>query len=138
TGTLDAPDYKADARIENGTYELGSLGFQLSGISAAANYDGQVLSVNGKAGAPGGGTFAINGRLAGQSTDLEAEFRHLLLYNREGTNARGTGQLVLPDSAEPRTLSGEVTLTQARYSLDNLPSSRPHALDVRWTDDPPA
>jgi translocation and assembly module TamB len=138
TGTLDAPDYKADARIENGTYELGSLGFQLSGISAAANYDGQVLSVNGKAGAPGGGTFAINGRLAGQSTDLEAEFRNLLLYNRDGNNTRGTGKLVLADSEEARTLSGEVTLTQARYSLDNLPSSRPHALDVRWTDDPPA
>jgi hypothetical protein len=29
-----------------------------------------------------------------------AEFRNLLLFNRDGDHARGTGQLVLADSAE--------------------------------------
>ena len=137
SGTLEAPEYEASASIRDGTYELGSMGFQLSGITADADYDGSALKVNGKAGAPGGGTFSLDGRLAGEGTDLEAEFRNLLLFNRDGDHARGTGKLVLTDSAETRRLSREVTITQARYSLDNLPSSRPHALDVRWTDDPP-
>lgn len=138
SGTLEAPAYDARASLRNGTYELGSMGFQLSDITADANYDGAVLSVTGKAGAPGGGTFSLDSRLAGEGTDVEAEFRNLLLFNRDGDHARGTGKLVLAESAETRELSGEVTITQARYSLDNLPSSRPHALDVRWTDDPPA
>jgi translocation and assembly module TamB len=137
TGTLDTPAYTAHASLRGGSYELGSMGFQLSDVSADADYDGGTLKVTGKAGAPGGGTFALDGRLAGEKTDLKAEFRNLLLYNRDGDHARGTGKLVLTDSAETRRLSGEVTITQARYSLDNLPSSRPHAIDVRWTDDPP-
>ncbi|MEZ6001250.1 translocation/assembly module TamB domain-containing protein [Hyphomonas sp.] len=138
SGTLEAPAYKANASLRDGTYELGSMGFQLSGITADANYDGDALSVSGKAGAPGGGTFSLEGRLAPDNTDLEADFRNLLLFNRDGDNARGSGKLVLADSVDARSLTGEVTITQARYSLDNLPSSRPHAIDVRWTDDPPA
>jgi translocation and assembly module TamB len=137
SGTLAAPAYKARAGLRDGTYELGSMGFQLSGITADADYDGSALSVTGKAGAPGGGTFALDGRLASDSADLEAEFRNLLLFNRDGDNARGSGKLVLADSADARSLTGDVTITQARYSIDNLPSSRPHAIDVRWTDDPP-
>ncbi|WP_321489138.1 translocation/assembly module TamB domain-containing protein [uncultured Hyphomonas sp.] len=138
SGTLEAPAYKARAGLRDGTYELGSMGFQLSGITADADYDGSALSVTGKAGAPGGGTFALEGRLARDSADLEAEFRNLLLFNRDGDNARGSGKLVLADRADARSLTGEVTITQARYSIDNLPSSRPHAIDVRWTDDPPS
>nr|WP_321441566.1 translocation/assembly module TamB domain-containing protein [uncultured Hyphomonas sp.] len=137
-GTIDTPAYKAKASLRDGTYELGSMGFQLSAVSADADYDGDVLNVTGKASAPGGGSFSLDGRLAGERTDLEADFQNLLLYNRDGDNARGTGKLVLSDRADARNLSGDVTITQARYSLDNLPSSRPHALDVRWTDDPPA
>ena len=137
SGTLAAPAYKARAGLRDGTYELGSMGFQLSGITADADYDGSALSVTGKAGAPGGGTFALDGRLASDSADLEAEFRNLLLFNRDGDNARGSGKLVLADSADARSLTGDVTITQARYSIDNLPSSRPHAIDIRWTDDPP-
>jgi translocation and assembly module TamB len=136
TGTLEAPAYDAKASLRNGTYELGSMGFQLSDITADAAYDGEALSVTGKAGAPGGGTFSLDGRLAGEGTDLETEFRNLLLFNRDGDHARGSGKLILADSPDARSLTGDVTITQARYSLDNLPSSRPHALDVRWTDDP--
>jgi len=138
SGTLDAPEFTAKANVENGTYELGSLGFQLSGISLDAGYDGKALTVDGKGGAPGGGSFTLKGRLAGEQTDLTVGFKSLLLYNRDGDNARGTGELVLADGADDRTLSGKVFIDQARFSLDNLPSSRPHALDVRWTDDPPA
>nr|WP_321361568.1 translocation/assembly module TamB domain-containing protein [uncultured Hyphomonas sp.] len=137
SGTLETPAYEAHASIRKGKYELGSMGFQLSDITADADYDGSALKVTGKAGAPGGGTFALNGRIAGENTDLDAEFQNLLLFNRDGDNARGTGKLVLTDSADARRLSGNVTINQARYSLDNLPSSRPHALDVRWAGDPP-
>ncbi|KJS24806.1 MAG: hypothetical protein VR75_13560 [Hyphomonadaceae bacterium BRH_c29] len=138
SGTLDAPEFTAKANVENGTYELGSLGFQLSGISLDAGYDGKALTVDAKGGAPGGGSFTLKGSLAGEQTDLTVGFKSLLLYNRDGDNARGTGELVLADGADARTLSGKVFIDQARFSLDNLPSSRPHALDVRWTDDPPA
>lgn len=137
SGTLAEPAYSGSAHIDNGTYELGSLGFQLSAITLDATYDGETLDVDGKAGAPGGGKFSVKGELAGEKTSLTADFNNLLLYNRDGDHARGTGTLVLADSREARTLSGKVFVTQARYSLDNLPSARPHALDVRWTDDPP-
>ena len=137
SGTLEEPVYSGTAKIENGTYELGSLGFQLSAITLDAAYDGKTLALDGKAGAPGGGTFAVNGTLAGGQTRLTTDFRNLLLYNRDGDHARGTGTLVLADNADERSLTGKVFLDQARFSLDNLPSSRPHALDVRWTDDPP-
>ena len=137
-GTLDAPEYSGAAHLDNGTYELGSLGFQLSAITLDAGYDGQTLNVDGKAGAPGGGTFALKGELAGDRTHLTADFKNLMLYNRDGDHARGTGSLVLADSRTDRSLSGKVLINQARFSLDNLPSARPRALDVRWTDDPPA
>lgn len=137
-GTLGSPLYAAKAHISDGTYELGSLGFQLSGIALDAVYDGKILTVDGKSGAPGGGSFALNGELAGERTHLTADFKSLMLYNRDGDHARGTGSLVLADSKAARSLKGKVFLDQARFSLENLPSSRPHALDVRWTGDPPA
>lgn len=137
SGTINAPAYEAKAHVDNGTYELGSMGFQLSGITLDAAYDGKILNVDGKAGAPGGGAFALNGELGGEQTRLTADFRNLLLYNRDGDHLRGTGILVFADNRETRTLTGKAFVNQARFSLENLPSARPHALDVRWTDDPP-
>ena len=137
-GSLEAPAITGKAHVDDGTYELGSLGFQLSGVSLDAAYDGTVLTLEGKAGAPGGGNFSVNGKLAGQQTSLTTEFANLLVYNRDGDHLRGTGTLVLADSKDERTLTGNVFIDQARFSLDNLPSARPKALDVRWTDDPPA
>ena len=138
SGTLEAPAYSGELRVSDGTYELGSLGFQLSAVTMDAAYDGETLDLTGKAGAPGGGTFSLTGKLAGEETNLSTDFSNLLVYNRDGDHVRGTGKLVLEDGKDGRTLTGKVFINQARFSLDNLPSARPHALDVHWTDDPPA
>jgi len=138
SGTLEAPTYSGKASLSDGTYELGSLGFQLSAVTMDATYNGKTLDVTGKAGAPGGGTFRLSGKLANNETQLSTEFSNLLVYNRDGDHMRGTGNLVLEDGEDARMLTGRVFINQARFSLDNLPSARPHALEVRWTDAPPA
>ena len=137
TGTLEQPEVTATADLKDGTYELGSLGFRLSDINLKTGFKDGALTLDANSGAPDGGTFALSGKLAGDDTKLTATFKDLQLYNRDGDFLRGTGNVVLADSKTARTLSGKIFIEQARFSLENLPTSRPQALDVRWTDDPP-
>ncbi|MCA8906172.1 MAG: translocation/assembly module TamB domain-containing protein, partial [Hyphomonas sp.] len=138
TGTLAAPAVTAQATVTDGVYEFGTTGFRLTGVSLQSAYEDRTLTVKASGKGSDGGTLDLDGRLAGENTSLTATLKDLTLYNRDGDYARGSGEVVLADSPDDRTLSGNLFLSQARFSIENLPSARPHALDVRWLDEPPA
>ncbi|MEZ5945626.1 MAG: translocation/assembly module TamB domain-containing protein [Hyphomonas sp.] len=137
-GTLAEPRVTADAAIDDGIYEFGATGFRVTGVSLASHFENRVLTVSGSGKGTGGGRVDLDGKLAGDDTDLTATLKEILIYNRDGDYIRATGNVVLADNPDARTLTGDLFFDQARLSIDNLPSSRPRALDVRWEGDPPA
>ncbi|MCA8900354.1 MAG: translocation/assembly module TamB domain-containing protein [Hyphomonas sp.] len=137
SGSLSAPSVTAEARVEDGTYEFGTTGFRVRDVALRSRYDGGELSLDASGKGVSGGSFTLAGRLAGDDTDLTAEVTDMLVYDRDGDFAIGTGKVTLSDSPDTRTLKGSMFLSQARFSLENLPSARPRAIDVRWQGDPP-
>ncbi|MEZ5997940.1 MAG: translocation/assembly module TamB domain-containing protein [Hyphomonas sp.] len=137
SGTLEAPHVTADARIADGVYEFGATGFRITGVSLDSRYEDHVLTVKADGRGPGGGSVSLDGKLAGDDTNLTARLKEILIYNRDGDYIRTSGDVVLADNPDDRTLTGDLFIDQARLSIDNLPSARPHALDVRWEGDPP-
>ena len=77
----------------------------------------------------------MSGTLSADDTKLTTDFADLLVYNRDGDSLRVDGKVNLAGGADKRTVSGNVDVRSARFNLDNLPSSKAQAIDVRWKED---
>ncbi len=135
SGTLRAPEITAGLGVEDGLYEFGTTGLRLRNVTMDASYAGNALSVGGTADGADGGTAKFKGRLSGDTTDLNATFSDLLLYNRDGDTLRAGGDITLTGDTDGRKVSGDLRVQSARLSIDNLPSARAKAIDVRWKED---
>ena len=135
TGTLKKPVFEATADIQNGIYEFGTTGLRLTDLTLDAAYKDLQLSIDGKANGADGGSTNFSGTLSNKKSDLGVSFTNLLLYNRDGDTLRAGGKVSLTGDETSREVGGQINIRNARFSLDNLPSSRPQAIDVRWVED---
>ena len=134
-GSLSAPAYQAKATVSNGIYEFGATGMRLTGIALDAAYDDQTFTLQGSGRGDGNGAVSVSGSLGKTSSRVEADLTRLLVYDRDGDIARLSGKVTLTEDEDGRLAAGKLVVDEARVSLDNLPSSGPKAIDVRWTDD---
>lgn len=135
SGTLRVPVIAADIGVSEGSYEFGTTGLRLTNVALDAAYDGKALKIDGTADGADGGSVRFNGSLSGPETKLTSNFSDLVLYDRDGDTLRASGAVTLAGDPEGRTISGDVQVQSARYSIENLPSARPKAIDVRWKED---
>ncbi|MBU1288104.1 MAG: translocation/assembly module TamB domain-containing protein [Alphaproteobacteria bacterium] len=134
-GSFAEPAYQAKATISNGLYEYGATGMRVTGIAFDAAYADQTITVKGTGQGAGNGSVSINGSLGKSQGRVEADLTRLLVYDRDGDIARLSGKVTLTEDDDGRLAAGKLVVDEARVSLDNLPSSGPKAIDVRWTDD---
>jgi translocation and assembly module TamB len=134
SGSLAKPVLAANAKVSNGTYEFGTTGLRLSGITFNSSYADRTLSLTGSGKSAGNGTVRLDGTLGQDSGRLNADLSRLLVYERKGDIARLSGKVTLSQDESGRLISGKLVVDEARASLDNLPSARPKAIDVRWSD----
>ncbi|KCZ51539.1 translocation/assembly module TamB domain-containing protein [Hyphomonas pacifica] len=135
TGTLKKPVFEATADIRKGIYEFGTTGMRLTDLSLDAAYKDLQLAIDGKANGADGGSTKFSGTLSRNKNDLGVSFTNLLLYNRDGDTLRAGGEISLTGDETSRDVEGRINIQNARFSLDNLPSSRPQAINVRWVED---
>jgi translocation and assembly module TamB len=135
TGSLNDPAFRADANLTDGNYEFGTTSLKLVNLNLNADYENKALTLNGTSEGSDGGTAKVSGTLSTDDTDLTTEFADLLVYNRDGDSLRVNGSVNLAGSTDTRTVSGTVDVQTARFNLDNLPSSKAQAIDVRWIED---
>ena len=133
-GSLSKPVYNANANVTGGIYEFGTTGLKLTDIALKASYADKTLSLNGTGNSDGNGSVVLDGTLSRDAGQLNAKLTRLLVYERDGDTARLSGNLSFFDDDSRRLVSGKLTVDEARVSLDNLPSSGPKAIDVRWSD----
>tara|TARA_R110001599_G_scaffold241729_1_gene441419 strand:- start:342 stop:4448 length:4107 start_codon:yes stop_codon:yes gene_type:complete len=133
-GSLSKPVYKANANVTGGIYEFGTTGLKLTDIALKASYAEKKMAINGTGSSDGNGSVVLDGTLSRDASQLEARLTRLLVYERDGDMARLSGSLSFFDDESRRLVSGKLTVDEARASLDNLPSSGPKAIDVRWSD----
>ena len=133
-GSLSKPAYKANANVTGGMYEFGTTGLRLTDIALKARYADKEVSLNGSGKSTGNGSVILDGTLGQDSGQLNAKLTRLLVYERDGDMARLSGNVTFTEDQSRRLVSGKLTVDEARASLDNLPSSGPKAIDVRWSD----
>ena len=134
-GTLDAPELNGRARITNAIYEYGAMGFRLSDLTLDAGIENSLLEVKGNAAGAGGGKLTLDGRLAEKEAGIAVKLERLLVYDRAGDHARVSGAAKLDELSDHRLLSGNLTIDNARFAIDNLSGSSIRTLNVRWDDD---
>lgn len=134
-GTLKTPQFNAEAELSDGVYEFGATSLRLVNLSMKANYVDAQLLLNATGQGADGGTASVTGNLSSEDTDLSTKFSDLLLYNRDGDALRADGDIALTGDANARTVTGSLDIQSANFNLDNLPSSKAQAIDVRWRED---
>jgi translocation and assembly module TamB len=134
SGSLSEPVYKANADVTGGIYEFGTTGLKLTDITLKAGLADEKISLNGSGKSAGNGSVALDGTLGPDAGRLNANLTRLLVYERDGDMARLSGKVTFTEDESRRLVSGKLTVDEARVSLDNLPSSGPKAIDVRWSD----
>lgn len=135
TGTLKTPTFSAEAKLTDGIYEFGATSLRLVNLSLDTDYVDQALTLRGSGKGADGGTVSVSGTLSADDTNLTTDLADLLIYNRDGDSLRVDGKVNLAGGADKRTVSGNVDVQSARFNLDNLPSSKAQAIDVRWKED---
>jgi len=135
TGTLTTPAFSAEAKLTDGIYEFGATSLRLVNLNLDTDYVDQALTLRGRGKGADGGTVSVSGTLSADDTKLTTDFADLLVYNRDGDSLRVDGKVNLAGGADKRTASGNVDVRSARFNLDNLPSSKAQAIDVRWKED---
>ena len=135
TGTLTSPAFSAEAKLTDGIYEFGATSLRLVNLNLDTDYVDQALTLRGRGKGADGGTVSVSGTLSADDTKLTTDFADLLVYNRDGDSLRVDGKVNLAGGADKRTVSGNVDVRSARFNLDNLPSSKAQAIDVRWKED---
>ena len=135
SGPLKSPQFSAHADLSDGIYEFGATSLRLVNLSLEAAYGDNELRLNGSGDGADGGSAKILGALSNDNTSLETEFSDLLLYNRDGDSLRADGDISLTGDAVSRTVNGKLDIESAEFNLDNLPSSKAQAIDVRWMED---
>lgn len=145
-GTIDAtvriagspatPQIDARAKITNGLYEYGAMGFRIASFNMDAAFEDGALTVDATGQGPDGGNLKASGRIdeAGEG-QVDLELRRLLVYDRNSDNMRLTGNAALTETATARIISGKLNVDEANFSLDNLPAASARRLDVRWRED---
>ena len=135
-GTLETPQIDARVDVSDGLYEYGAMGFRIARFDLNAALEDGAISVNAAGQGPDGGNLKATGRLdeAGEGK-VDIELRRLLVYDRNSDSMRLSGTAALTESATDRVISGNLTVDEARYSLDNLPAAGVRRLDVRWRED---
>jgi translocation and assembly module TamB len=134
SGSLSEPVYEANADVIGGIYEFGTTGLKLTDVALKAGLADKKISLTGSGQSAGSGSVALDGTLGQDAGQLNAELTRLLVYERDGDMARLSGNLTFSEDHSGRLVSGKLTVDEARVSLDNLPSSGPKAIDVRWSD----
>lgn len=134
SGSLSEPVYKANADVTGGIYEFGTTGLKLTDITLKAGLADRKISLNGSGKSAGNGSVVLDGTLSQDAGRLNANLTRLLVYERDGDTARLSGNVTFSEDQSRRLVSGKLTVDEARVSLDNLPSSGPKAIDVRWSD----
>jgi translocation and assembly module TamB len=134
SGSLSEPVYKANGAVTGGIYEFGTTGLKLTDIALKASLADKKISLNGSGKSAGNGSVALDGTLGQDAGQLNAKLTRLLVYERDGDMARLSGKVSFTEDPSGRVVSGKLTVDEARVSLDNLPSSGPKAIDVRWSD----
>ena len=135
SGTLKTPTVRAEADLADGIYEFGATSLRLVNLDLEVAYSDAALRLTGTGDGADGGTASVSGTLSTDETDLTTEFAGMLLYNRDGDSLRADGKVNLTGNTDQRTVSGTVDIQSARFNLDNLPSSKAQAIDVRWKED---
>lgn len=135
-GSPAEPRIEARADVRNGVYEYGAMGFRIARFDMNAALRNGDLTVNATGQGPDGGDINATGRLesAGDG-QVDIEVRRLLVYDRNRDRMRVTGNAALKETAEARIISGALTIDEAHFSLDNLPTAGVRRLDVRWRED---
>lgn len=134
SGSMNTPSVKGKARIANGLYEYGAMGFRLNAVTLDAGIENNLLEVRGNAAGPGGGTLSFDGRLAESEAGIGVKLDRLMVYDRAGDVARVSGNAKLDELSDHRLLSGKLTIDNARFAIDNLAGSNIRTLNVRWDD----
>lgn len=136
TGSPAEPRIDASADIRNGVYEYGAMGFRIARFDMDAALRSGDLIVNASGQGPDGGDIKATGRLdAAGDGKVDIEVRRLLVYDRNRDRMRVTGNAALRETADARVISGALTIDEAHFSLDNLPTAGVRRLDVRWRED---
>ena len=135
-GTLETPEIDARIGVSNGTYEYGAMGFRIARFDMDAALQDGAISIDAVGQGPDGGNLKAAGRL-GETGEgqIDIELKRLLVYDRNSDSMRLTGTAALTESAVDRVISGNMTVDEARFSLDNLPTAGVKRLDVRWRED---
>lgn len=135
-GTLEAPQIDARIGVADGTYEYGAMGFRIARFDLDAALQDGTISVDAAGQGPDGGNLKATGRLddIGEG-QIDIELSRLLVYDRNSDSMRLTGTAALTESSVDRVISGNMTVDEARFSLDNLPAAGVRRLDVRWRED---
>lgn len=135
SGTLEAPVFQAEADLQNGIYEFGTTGLRLVDVSLSSAYRETAIILDGSGKGADGGTVKFSGTLGRTGSDLGAQFSNLMLFDRDGDTLRASGDVSLSGDKTGRAIEGDIDIESARLSLDNLPSSKARAIDVRWKED---
>lgn len=135
-GTLETPQIDARIDVSDGLYEYGAMGFRIARFDLNAALENGEISVDATGQGPDGGNLKATGRLdAAGEGQVDIDLRRLLVYDRNSDSMRLSGTAALTESATDRVISGILNVDEARYSLDNLPTSGVRRLDVRWRED---
>lgn len=135
-GTLETPQIDARVDVADGMYEYGAMGFRIARFDLNAALENGAITVDATGQGPDGGNLKATGRLdEAREGKVDIELRRLLVYDRNSDSMRLSGTAALTESATDRVISGSLTVDEARYSLDNLPSAGVRRLDVRWRED---
>nr|WP_290920903.1 translocation/assembly module TamB domain-containing protein [Hyphomonas sp. 34-62-18] len=135
-GTLETPKIDARIGVTDGTYEYGAMGFRIARFDLDAALQDGAISIDAAGQGPDGGNLKATGRLddVGEG-QIDIELNRLLVYDRNSDSMRLTGTAALTESSVDRVISGNMTVDEARFSLDNLPAAGVKRLDVRWRED---
>ncbi len=134
SGTLSAPQTRIAGTVRQGLYEFGRAGFQLTEVNFDTRWEEDALQIDGTASGPGGGTLRAEGRAGLDGGQVNLTLSRLLVFNRLGDSARISGNAQLQELQDRRLVTGNITIDEARLSLENLPASRTRRLNVRWDD----
>ncbi len=136
SGTPAEPKVDVRADVRNGLYEYGAMGFRIARFDMNAALSDGDMTVNATGQGPDGGNLKATGRLdsAGEGR-VDIDVRRLLVYDRNRDRMRVSGNAALTETPSARVISGTLTIDEAHFSLDNLPSAGVRRLDVRWRED---
>jgi translocation and assembly module TamB len=118
-GTLQAPSVSGSIGLEDGRLLSSSGGVLVHDLDASGSFDGSRLVLASLAGrTDGGGRIGGSGTIGfSGATDLRLEARGALLGPSPGLSARVSGPLRIVSDGRGGTISGELSISEARLRL---------------------